>query len=344
VTKAGLPIKGSRLLSFVRFDERSDKITSVTLLREAMSNLPTLKNMFPSDVMSVLAVDDNPTTLKLIAILLERAEYRVVTAQNGVEALQLLEKGDEQFDIIVLDRMMPQMDGIELCYRLKADERFRLIPIIMQTAAGRPQDIREGIEAGVFYYLVKPLVADTLISIVNSAREKARRNRYYKEQARQRQESMAMVVAMTCRYQTIAEGEKLADFIAQFFPEPDAVITGISELFLNAVEHGNLAISYEEKTRLLAASEWDAELARRLSDSRYRDRRVTVCFTRHADNCQLRISDEGEGFDWQQYLEVDLARVTHNHGRGIAMANMMSFDNLSYNNKGNEVTGTVFFK
>ena len=75
----------------------------------------------------------------------------------------------EGLDSILLDRIIPGMDGIEFCQQIKKDERWKLIPVIMQTAASRPQEIREGIEAGVFYYLLKPLAIDRLLSILASA-------------------------------------------------------------------------------------------------------------------------------------------------------------------------------
>jgi anti-sigma regulatory factor (Ser/Thr protein kinase) len=65
---------------------------------------------------------------------------------------------------------------------------------------------------------------------------------------------------------------------------------------------------------------------------------VRVHFTKSASDCFLRIEDEGDGFNWREYLQVDTARATHNHGRGIAMANMISFDELRYNDRGNQVT------
>lgn len=300
-----------------------------------------LKNVLPTEKTTILAVDDNPTSLHLIQLLLPEDEYTVLTAINGRDALEVLHANGDAVDIILLDRFMPEMDGIECCKRIKADEKFRALPIIMQTAASRPQEIREGIEAGVFYYLVKPLVTDTLLSIVASAKNKVHKYRQDKNELLQRQESLAMVRSMKCTFRTIEEGDLLAAFLAQFFPNPDLALTGISELFLNAVEHGNLAISYELKGELVRTNRWKEEVDRRLADPRFRDRVVTVVFEKNPCDYILTIDDEGEGFNWEQYLQVDTARVTHNHGRGIAMARTMSFDELVYNVRGNQVTAIV---
>ena len=300
-----------------------------------------LKNITSVKKTTVLAVDDNPAALRLLESMLERKKYHVITAVNGVDALRVMEEQGHTIDIILLDRIMPEMDGIEFCKRIKADARFRRIPVIMQTAAGRPQEIKEGIEAGVFYYLVKPLNIETLSSIVESARIKIHKYKEERKRFIERQESMTMVESLNCSFKTLEEGEKLAVFLSQFFPDPDQVFTGVSELFLNAVEHGNLAIGYKDKGQLLEKNSLKREVDTRLSNSMYKDRKVQVCFEKKEEDHILVISDEGDGFDWKQYLEVAPGRATDNHGRGIAMANMMSFDKLFFNEKGNTVTGIV---
>lgn len=286
-------------------------------------------------------MDDNPASLRLIENMLEKGNYHVLTATNGLEALDVLKASSEEIDLILLDRFMPQMDGIEFCKKIKADDKYRFIPVIMQTAAGRPEEIKEGIEAGVFYYLVKPLVPETLLSIVASAREKVRKLRQRQHEFLERRESMALVKSMRCAFRTIDEGEVLAAFLAQFFPNSEMVLAGISELFLNAVEHGNLEISYDEKSELVKQNRWGEEIAKRLVDPRFQDRQVTVLFEKKMDEYLLQIKDEGRGFNWQPYLKVDPSRATHNHGRGIAMARITSFDELVYNSKGDHVTCIV---
>ncbi|MFT5701770.1 MAG: two-component system cell cycle response regulator [Desulforhopalus sp.] len=303
-----------------------------------------LKNIVPVKKTTVLAVDDNPAALRLLESMLERKKYHVLTAVNGLDALRVMEEVGEEIDIILLDRIMPEMGGIEFCQKIKADPRFRLIPVIMQTAAGRPQEIKEGIEAGVFYYLVKPLNIETLSSIVESASLKIHKYRIQRQRYLERQESMTMVQSLNCSFRTLEEGEKLAVFLSQFFPDPDQVFTGVSELFINAVEHGNLAISYEEKGELLEKNSLIKEVERRLTHPLYHSRKVQVNFEKSEDGYFLIITDEGDGFDWQSFLCVAPERATHKHGRGIAMANMMSFDQLIYNEKGNTVIGTVYQK
>ena len=74
---------------------------------------------------------------------------------------------------------------------------------------------------------------------------------------------------------------------------------------------------------------------------KYKNRIARANLERNEEGIILTITDQGNGFNWQQYMDVNVSRVSHNHGRGIAMANLMSFDNMQYNEKGNEVVCTM---
>ena len=290
----------------------------------------------------VLAVDDNPTALRLLVSMLERGGYNIVaTAVNGKKALQYLYDNPESIDIILLDKMMPEMDGLEVCQVLKGDPQLCKIPIIMQTAADKPEEISEGIKAGVFYYLTKPLNAQTLLSVVDSAEQQMQKHKTLREEMQQSRSGFGLVQILKCTLKTLDEAKSLSGFLANLFPNPDRVITGISELIINAIEHGNLGISYKEKSALITDDLWYQEIKRRQSAPQWADKVATVVFERREDTYYLQISDQGEGFEWKQFLEVEPSRATHNHGRGIAMANKLSFDKLVYNDKGNQVTCSV---
>lgn len=94
----------------------------------------------------ILVVDDNEQNLTLIRSILRRHGYDSRLAHSGKEALHQV--GHEPPDLILLDVMMPGMDGIEVCRRLKDNEDTRLIPIVIMTALDQPEDKIRGIEAG----------------------------------------------------------------------------------------------------------------------------------------------------------------------------------------------------
>ena len=102
----------------------------------------------------ILVVDDEPMNVALLEAVLVSRGYEVITATNGLEALDLIHK--DNIDLVLLDIMMPEMDGFEACRRIKADERLRDIPIIMLTALHSKQDRIKGIEAGAEDFISKP--------------------------------------------------------------------------------------------------------------------------------------------------------------------------------------------
>jgi two-component system, cell cycle response regulator len=314
-------------------------VVNGSVLRE--NEMPFAKQTWTKPI-KLLAVDDNPTALRLLEAMLVQSRYEVATATNGRDALQYISSHYEEIETVLLDRMMPGMDGIEVCAALKTDPRLRDIPVIMQTAADRPEEISEGIQAGVFYYLTKPLDKKTLLSVVSAAVKQAEQYRKLRMEIRQQQKNLGMVQVLQCTFKTLAEADTLAPFLACLFSEPNRVVAGISELLINAVEHGNLGISYDLKSILVAENRWKEEINRRYDDPSSASKKVRVAFTRGDTACTLEITDEGEGFDWKRYLEVEPLRATHNHGRGIAMANMLSFDELHYNELGNQVIGTMW--
>lgn len=109
----------------------------------------------------ILAVDDEESSLKLIRLLLERVGYRVLTAPSGEEGLVLAKA--EQPDVILLDVIMPGIDGHEMLRRLKRDPDTKAIPVMMVTARGADQDIEQSFKLGAVFHLEKPYETHDLL-------------------------------------------------------------------------------------------------------------------------------------------------------------------------------------
>src|SRR5580765_2403248 len=103
----------------------------------------------------VLVVDDVDANVKLLEARLTAEYFAVRTARSGAEALQISAR--ERADVVLLDVMMPGMDGFEVCRRLKAEPRTQHIPVIMITALDQPSDRVKGLEAGADDFLTKPV-------------------------------------------------------------------------------------------------------------------------------------------------------------------------------------------
>jgi light-regulated signal transduction histidine kinase (bacteriophytochrome) len=119
------------------------------------------------------------------------------------------------------------------------------------------------------------------------------------------------------------------------------VAVGVWELLINAVEHGNLEITYADKTRLMQERRMLAEVAERLERPEFSHRIAVAVLERDEHTLTLMVEDDGPGFDWTPYLQLSPERAFHTHGRGIAMANALSFDELIYEGRGNRVTARV---
>ena len=290
----------------------------------------------------ILTVDDEPLNLAIIEeYLAEEADYRLDSASDGEQAWQALEDSDAPYDLVILDRMMPALDGLALLRRMKADHRFAAIPVIMQTAASAPEQVREGLAAGAYYYLTKPYEPETLSAVVRAAIGDRRALRTAVSRAGSMERAFRHLSSIEFSFRTLDEVRALAEFLAGLCPNPQNALFGISELMINAVEHGNLGISYREKTLLLMENDWHAEIGRRLELPQFHERVARVRLEPLADRLRFTISDEGAGFDWQRYLDFDPTRIFDPNGRGIAMAQRTSFASIEYPGCGNTVVATI---
>lgn len=289
----------------------------------------------------VLVVDDEQLNLFIIEEFLEQEDIELEMHSNPLEAWDSLIAPDSNFSLVVLDRMMPELDGMELLRRMKREARFADIPVIMQTAASSPDQVREGLEAGAYYYLTKPYEPEALISIVRAAMEDRRARGQLRSRAARLEEAQKLILSVEYRFVTLEDVSSLVPVLAAMCPVPDVAAPGLSDLMVNAVEHGNLGVTYQEKSLLKWEGDWEAEIRRRLALPQFCDRFATVRIERNADSVVFTITDQGDGFEWHKFLSFDPDRAFDPNGRGIAMAKMMSFSTLDYQGRGNIVVARV---
>jgi two-component system, OmpR family, alkaline phosphatase synthesis response regulator PhoP len=111
--------------------------------------------MPPSQPCHVLVADDEPHIGRIIKMKLEQGPFRVTLAYDGQEALDVLER-ESDVGIVLLDLMMPQLSGLDVLARVRADERWKRLPVIVLTAAGQEQQYRAAMELGASEFLTKP--------------------------------------------------------------------------------------------------------------------------------------------------------------------------------------------
>ena len=286
---------------------------------------------------TVLIVDDEEYNLDILNSYLTEAGYNTVLAANGEEAWEILEAGEHNFDLVLLDRLMPGIDGLEVLSRIKANDQTSHLPVIMQTAATSPKEVSQGIEAGAYHYLTKPFKKDILLSITKAALRDHRDHLALKDEVTKALSTSHLIESATFRFHTIEEGKQLAAFLANACPEPEIVTLGLAKLMANAVEHGNLGITYQEKTKLIAEDRLDSEIKRRMSLPQNAIKQVQVVVELTENELVATITDEGEGFNWECYLDFDPGRAFDSHGRGIAVAAHLCLDSINYIGNGSKV-------
>ena len=170
---------------------------------------------------TVLLVEDEPAQCELLAYNLEAEGFDVITADNGEDGLILVDENDP--DLIVLDWMMPQLSGIEVCRRLKSNSKTRQIPVIMLSARAEEVDRVRGLETGADDYVVKPY------SVI---------------------ELMARVKAHLRRIRAAAVGDRLEYGDIMLDPETHKVFRSQSELKLGPTEFRLLSTFMEKPGRV----------------------------------------------------------------------------------------------
>lgn len=285
----------------------------------------------------VLLVDDEPSHLDIVADLLCQ-DYQISVTTSGEEALKLA--SEDRFDAIILDIVMPEMDGFTVCSKLLSRDHF-LTPIIFLTSNDSSNHIERGLELGAAYYLTKPINPKRIKAVIKTATEHSKSLFEVEDRFSSAINTHALLDNAQFNFKTLSEAKSLAYLFSEICPSPDAVRMGLTELLINAIEHGNLGITYEEKSALNEEGIWEEEVTRRLSDPTLALKTATLNVLQDQELITFTITDQGDGFEWEKYLSFDPERALHSHGRGIAMANMIGFDSLKYFGNGNTVTTTI---
>lgn len=291
----------------------------------------------PSNKSTILIIDDESINLDIMRDTLEDEGYHVLSAIDGEDGWNILQQ-NPQTQTIAVDRMMPKMDGMAFVAKVKSDKRFNDIPIIMQTAAAASHQVREGIEAGIYYYLTKPFNDQLFLSLIEAALQERTAKRNIDNTLKRHSDLFGLMVRAEFSFRTLEEASTIAFTLGSALPNMQTATYGLNEILINAIEHGNLGITYQEKKQLLIDGTWMEEVQRRLALPEQQENFATLDFTTRHDGYYITVSDCGDGFDWKPFLELDPARATDPNGRGIHMAYTTSFDDMYYNDEGNVVT------
>jgi len=171
--------------------------------------------------------------------------------------------------------------------------------------------------------------------------EEFARIRLLRSELQKRSSAIGQIVQGQFRFKTRREAQNLATMLSMTCPNPMPIAIGLTELFINGVEHGCLGIGHDEKGRLIEDGILAEEIERRRSMLEFCDRVVTVEFKREPNRLYFEINDGGDGFDYSAYLSESDGHGKK-HGRGIMMAKGC-FEELIYKGNGNQVHAVHYF-
>jgi len=284
----------------------------------------------------LLLAEDDSATATIVTDLARSMGWEVALATNGKDVYESFVKREP--DLLLLDYYMPEMDGLEVLEQVR--RQGTQVPVIMMTAATEEGLILEALRLGATDFLRKPFEHLLLLKVILRRESQRYKSRRINQIIGDRIVSHAVEVNFE---NDLSVAEAVANYIAgTMIPGPEAypIRLGVEELVANAVEHGNLGLTLEDKTRALSSLEfdWQAHLRRRAAHPPFCDRRVHVLAQLESGVFEITVRDMGEGFDFNNLpdplAEENLERP---NGRGIYLARQ-HFDSLAYAGKGNIVT------
>jgi DNA-binding response OmpR family regulator len=266
---------------------------------------------------TALIVEDHPEQADLVARILRMRDYQPILAEDGEAGLRLAR--ERHPDVILLDLMLPDINGFDVCRRLRTDPATRLIPVVMLTALNDVQHRVHGFRVGANAYVTKPYGVEDLFEAISAARA-------WRTSMEQRALHGEIHVELNSEITLLKDLNDFLMLVCESTPlQQDQVIQirqAVMEMAHNAIEWGNL---------------------------HQNDRLVNITYRIHEDRLEIVVQDQGPGFDRSQLPHAAVPDDPFSHldvreklglragGFGLLICQGM-VDEMSYNDTGNEVT------
>jgi DNA-binding response OmpR family regulator len=266
---------------------------------------------------TALIVEDHPEQADLVARILRMRDYQAIVAEDGEAGLRLAR--ERHPDVMLLDLMLPDINGFDVCRRLRTDPATRLIPVVMLTALNDVQHRVHGFRVGANAYVTKPYGVEDLFEAISAARA-------WRTSMEQRALQGEIHVELNSEITLLKDLNDFLMLVCESTPlQHDQVIQirqAVMEMAHNAIEWGNL---------------------------HQNDRLVNITYRIHDDRLEIVVQDQGPGFDRSQLPHAAVPDDPFSHldvreklglragGFGLLICQGM-VDEMSYNDTGNEVT------
>jgi len=281
----------------------------------------------------ILIVDDNVDLLDYLKNFFMGYNYEVILAETGTEGVDKFREFSP--DIVISDMRLPDKNGNVVVKEIKQIDRD--VPIIIITGFSDPQLILSAMKNGACDLLKKPFKPNDLKFLINKIETLFRKIKVKLSSSFVQWEKRHLIIRNDIRII-----RSVVDFIfsnIDYISEDISFMKiGLQEVLINAIEHGNLEISNNEKKELLDRGDYNKILSERAQKPAYRDRFVDMEIFSTPEYLKITIQDMGKGFDRTQILDpTKPENFLEEYGKGIFMA-MHAFDDVEYNDMGNGVT------
>lgn len=271
-----------------------------------------------------------------------RLGFTISLKDEDENAIRSLRAQKSEIDAVVLDWRQQSVKNAEfarslasLCYELE-------LPVLVLACADAAETIALAKEAGLANCLTAPCPLNELkTNLINLTSGMASPLESAPELDLPIADAFSLLQSCKFQFRTPEDVELLVPLLSRMFPDPDRSIAGIADLMMNAIEHGNLEIGHERKSEWIARGVYQNEFLKRLHTPPYSTRWGEVIINRRADGVLIIIMDQGCGFCWQNFVELEQPAVVEANGHGIARATKVSFDEVRFNHQGNQVTAFV---
>jgi DNA-binding response OmpR family regulator len=283
----------------------------------------------------VLIVDDQDILRNLLVKFMVKAGFEPIEAPNGKKAIELYNV--TRPSVILSDIMMPEMDGLTLLHEIKKIDRDAVV--ILMTGYGNEDILLESLRGGAVNFFKKPFDFTEVIEVVRSVvrhREEADTSPFYSP----------YLTTETKRFRIAAADSNVQPIINQIALQAADLVPvseiinlkiGMEEMIKNATEHGNLGITFEEKNEAIEGGSFGELLQAKLKRPENADKVIVVESRLDEEGLEVRITDQGSGFDWRALPELSAETLLKYNGRGIFLTKIY-YDEVRYNDAGNEVT------
>jgi YesN/AraC family two-component response regulator len=284
---------------------------------------------------SILVIDDEKSIRDMLKVGLTQYGYSYYEAPDGKTGIEVFKKVKP--DLVLTDVKMPEMSGIELTKEIKGIEHNA--DVVIMTGYGSEELVIDALRSGASNYVKKPISLNELFNILDSLilkRERRKKSEVIKDVVFYEKKSLIINNDITRIWGVI---NQILFNIPETMPEStiEGIRLGLYEIILNAIEHGNLGISYEEKSQALQDNTYLKLLASRSNEQSRRDKRVFIDCTSDRNDLKIEVRDEGEGFNYKEFANMDDPdRMLKAHGRGIFLASLY-LDRMEYREPGNKV-------